>query len=144
MGNNSRESMLSATKKLNWTCKTWRQIHKPNLKSIFQKLRKTKFEQRTITPIKLSHAWQNSNLICIIWWQIHTLNLKSISQKTAEKSPENLIWAKGNNSCKSRSSMTRLELELYYVMTISYTKFEVNIFKDCRKKSGKLNFRKGQ
>ena len=41
----------------------------------------------------------------------------------AEKSPENLILAKGNNSCKCRSSKIKLELELYYVMTNSYTKF---------------------
>ena len=34
--------------------------------------------------------------------------------------------------------MTKLELDLYYVMTISYTKFEVNISKDSREKSGKL------
>ena len=44
----------------------------------------------------------------------------------AEKSLENESLAKGSNSCKSRSSMTKLELELYYVMTNSYTKFEVS------------------
>ena len=52
-----------------------------------------------------------------------------MSQKTAEKSPENLISAKGNNSCKSRSSVTKLKLDLYYVKTNSYTKFQVNISK---------------
>ena len=62
----------------------------------------------------------------------------------AEKSLENLILAKDNNSYKSRSSVTKLELELYYVMTNSYTKFQVNIPKDDREKSGKPNFRKGQ
>ena len=40
--------------------------------------------------------------------------------------------------------MTKLELELYYVMINSYTKFQVNISKDDREKSGKLNFSKGQ
>ena len=39
---------------------------------------------------------------------------------------------------------TTLELELYYVMINSYTKFQVNISKDGREKSGKLNFSKGQ
>ena len=71
-------------------------------------------------------------------WQIHILNFKSISQKTAEKSLENLILAKGNNSCKSRSSVTKVKLDLYHVMSNSYTKFQVNISKDSREKSGKL------
>ena len=77
-------------------------------------------------------------------WQIHIPNFKSIFQKTAEESPENEILAKGNNSYKSRSSVTKLELDLYYVKTKSYTKFQVNISKDNREKSGKLNFSKGQ
>ena len=34
--------------------------------------------------------------------------------------------------------MTKLELDLYYVMTNSYTKYEVNISIDSREKSGKL------
>ena len=37
-----------------------------------------------------------------------------------------------------------LELDLYYVKTNSYIKFQVNISKDSREKSGKLNFSKGQ
>ena len=36
------------------------------------------------------------------------------------------------------SSMTKLALDLYYVKTNSYTKFQVNILKDSREKSGKL------
>ena len=32
----------------------------------------------------------------------------------------------------------KLELDLYYVITNSNTKFQVNISKDCREKSGKL------
>ena len=32
----------------------------------------------------------------------------------------------------------KLKLDLYYVITNSYTKFQVNILKDSRKKSGKL------
>ena len=77
-------------------------------------------------------------------WQIHVPSSKSISQKTTEKSPENLILAKGNNSCKSMSSVKKRELDLYYVKTNSYIEYQVNITKDDREKSGKLNFSKGQ
>ena len=61
---------------------------------------------------------------------------KSIVQKKAEKSPENLMLAKGNNCCKRKSSVTKLKLDLYYVTTNSYTKLQVNISKDGREKSG--------
>ena len=42
------------------------------------------------------------------------------------------------------SSVTKRKLDLYYVKTNSYIKFQVNITKDDREKSGKLNFSKGQ
>ena len=61
-----------------------------------------------------------------------------------KKSPENEILAKGNNSCKSRSNAKKVEHDLYYVKTHSYTKFQVNITKDGREKFGKQNFSKGQ
>ena len=67
-------------------------------------------------------------------------NFNSISQKTVEKSLENYFFKKGNNSCKSRSSVTKLKLDLYYVNTNLYPIFQVNISKDCREKNGKLNF----
>ena len=41
-------------------------------------------------------------------------------------------------------STTKLELDLYYVKTNTYTKFQVNISTDDRKKSRKLNFSKEQ
>ena len=69
---------------------------------------------------------------------------KSKSQKTAEKSQEKKILAKGNNSRKCRSNATKIKLDLYYLKTNSYTKFQLNISKDCRKKSGILNFSKGK
>ena len=47
---------------------------------------------------------------------------KSIKQNMTEKSLGN-IFAKGINSFKSRSSMTKLELDLYRVRSNSYTKF---------------------
>ena len=40
--------------------------------------------------------------------------------------------------------MTKPKLDLYYIMTNPYTKFQVNISKDGREKSGKLNLSKGQ
>ena len=60
------------------------------------------------------------------------------------KSPENLISARGINFCKSRSGVMKVLHKVYYVMTISYTKFPVNNSKGSREKSGKLNFSKGQ
>ena len=51
---------------------------------------------------------------------------------------------KGKDSRKNLSSVTKLKLDLYYVMTNSYTKNQDNISKDDREKSGKLNFSKGE
>ena len=61
-----------------------------------------------------------------------------------KKSPENEILAKGSKSCKSRSNVTKVELDLYYVKANSFTKFQVNITKEGREKFGKLNGCKGQ
>ena len=61
-----------------------------------------------------------------------------------KKSPENDIFAKGNNSCKSKSNATKVELDLYYVKTNLYMKFQLNMSKDDKEKSGKRNFCKGQ
>ena len=82
-----------------------------------RKFGKYKFLQKALTPVKEGQAWRNWNLICIESKAIHIQNCNWISQKTAEKSPENKIWAKGNNSCKSRSIMTKLKLDLFYVQT---------------------------
>ena len=54
-----------------------------------------------------------------------------------KKSPENYILAKGYNSSRSRSNVTKVELDLYYVKTNSFTKFQVNISNDDQEKSGK-------
>ena len=40
--------------------------------------------------------------------------------------------------------MTKLDLDLYYAMTNSCIKFQDNISKDNREKSGKQNFSIGQ
>ena len=122
---------------------------KSNFKLINQNTTEKNFWKKLIFAkginyVKEGQAWRNSNLICIESKVIHIQNFNWITQKTAEKSPENTIWAKGNNSCTSRSSVTKLKLDLFYVPTNSYTKFQVNKSKDGREKSGKLNFSKGQ
>ena len=61
-----------------------------------------------------------------------------------KSSLENEILAKGNNSCKSRSNVTKVELDLYYVKTNSYMKFQGNMSKDDKEKYGKRNFSKEQ
>ena len=66
-----------------------------------------------------------------------------MSGKMAKKNPENIILAKGNNSCKSKSNVTKVKLDLYYVKTNSYTKLQINNTKDRREKSGKQFFCKG-
>ena len=81
--------------------------------------------------------WQKSNLICIKTKLIQIPNFKSISQRTIEKSSENQIFKKANNSSETRSNVTIVELDLYYVKTNSYTKFQVNISKDNGEKFGK-------
>ena len=40
--------------------------------------------------------------------------------------------------------MTKLKLDFFYVITNSYTKFQVNFSKDGREKSGKLNDRESE
>ena len=57
-----------------------------------------------------------------------------------KKSLENEILAKGNNLCKSRSNATKVELDLYYIITNSYMKFQLNMSKDNKEKSGKTKF----
>ena len=50
--------------------------------------------------------------------------------KDDKYSSENEILAKGNISCKSNTGTTNVKFDLYYIKTISYTKFQVNIAKD--------------
>ena len=60
------------------------------------------------------------------------------------ESVESDILAKDNNSYKSMSNATKVKLDLYYVKINPYSKFQVNITKDGREKSGKLHICKGQ
>ena len=69
--------------------------------------------------------------------QIHIWNFNSICRKMTKKSPENENLAKGNNSCKSSSNATKVKLDLCYIKTNPYTKFQVNISKDDGEKFGK-------
>ena len=71
---------------------------------------KTKFYKMQITPGKVGQALQNWNLICIKSKYILIPNFNWISQKAAEKNLENWILAKGNNSCKSKWSVTKPNL----------------------------------
>ena len=47
-----------------------------------------------------------------------------------KKNPENEVLAKGNDKSKSKSNVTKVELDLYHVKINLYTKFEVNISKN--------------
>ena len=44
-----------------------------------------------------------------------------------KKSQKNKILAKGNNSLQSMSNAAKVELDLYYVKTNSYMKFQLNM-----------------
>ena len=96
-----------------------------------------KFLQRAITHVKVGQTRPKSNLTCIMSRQIHIWNFNSICLTMTKKSAENEIFAKGNNSCKRRSNATKVKLDLYYVTTNPYTKFQVNISKDDWEKFGK-------
>ena len=72
-----------------------------------------------MTKLELDLYYVVTNSYTIIWSQY----LKRLQRKGLES----YIWAKGNNSYKSRSSVTKLELDLYYVMANSYNKFEFNV-----------------
>ena len=63
----------------------------------------------------------------------YTTSQVNISKDRREKSGK-LNFKKGNNSYKSRSGVTKLELDLYYVKTNSNTNFQVNIWKNSREK----------
>ena len=102
-----------------------------------EKSGKLNFSKRAVTHVNVGQTRQKLNLICIMSRQIHIPNFTSISLKTGEKKWENLIFAKGNNSSKSKSKETKVELDLYHVKTNSYTKFQVNISKDNWEKFGK-------
>ena len=60
-----------------------------------------------------------------------------------KKSPENEFFAKGNNSCKTRSNATKVKLDLYYVKTNSYMKFQLDMSKDEKKSPENEIFAKG-
>ena len=107
------------------------------------------------------NTWKDTKVKNCLYYvnTIHTPNLMSVSCKTTEKSAENIIFAKDNNSIKSRSKKKKRKkkLDLYYVKTNPYMKFQVNktindnkkkfqvnMSKDDKEKSGKVNFSKGQ
>ena len=101
-------------------------------------VRKTKFMQRALTPVKLGQAWRNTNLICIQSKAIHILNFNWISQKTAEKMQQKKFEQRAITPVKI--CQVRQNLICIKSKPINYTKFQFNISKDCKEKSGKLNF----
>ena len=63
---------------------------------------------------------------------MHGLSLNDLSSQYLSRlqnppPPENKVLGKDNNSCKGRSSMTKIKLAVYYVKTNTYTKYQVNI-----------------
>ena len=77
--------------------------------------------------------------------QIHIPNVKSISQDRRGKSGKRNL-CKGQylgNSIKSTLNMAKFKLDLYYVKTNSYMKFQVNMSKDDKEKSGNEILAKG-
>ena len=73
------------------------------------------------------------------WMKRGKSNFKRVHGKVLKKN-----LAKGNNPRKRRPSLTKLKLNLVWAKIFSNTKFQFNVSKGCREKSGKLNFSKGQ
>ena len=92
-----------------------------------RKVQETTFLQRALTQFKVGQTRQKLNLTCITSRQIYIWNFKSMSGKMAKENPENIILAKGNNSCKRRSNATKVKLDLYHVKTNLNTKRSVMI-----------------
>ena len=81
-------------------------------------------------PVKEGQAWRTWSVY--VKTNSYTKFQVNISKDNCE-SLDYLISAKGNNSCKSSSSVTKRKLDLFYVMTKSYTTFQVNIRKKAEK-----------
>ena len=76
--------------------------------------------------------------------QIHIPKCQVNITRQEKKVRKTIFFGKGNNSIKSRSNTTKLKLDLYYVKTNPYMKFQVNMSKDDKEKFGKRKFSKGQ
>ena len=68
-------------------------------------------------------------------WHIHFPNFRIIFPKPVEKSAENLILVKDNNTCKSKSSIAELEHDLYKSKPMHIPNIEVYNLKDGREKN---------
>ena len=64
-------------------------------------------------------------------------------KRRERKVQETTFFAKGTNSIQSRSNATKVELDLYYVKSNSYMKFQVNVWQDGKGKSGNIILAKG-
>ena len=74
--------------------------------------------------------------------QIYITDFKSILQRRERKARKTTFLQRAITQLKV--GQTRQNLDLYYVETNSNMKFQVNISKDDKEKSGKRNFSKGQ
>ena len=77
-----------------------------------RKVRKTNFEKRAITPGKISQPWQKSNLNCNSSNGSLLPTFIPMRERRGKKSLENEFWSKGNNSWKSESTVTKVELDM--------------------------------
>ena len=75
------------------------------------KIQKMNFEQRAITHEKVGQPWRKSNLICNSSYGSLLLTFSQICESIAKKSPGKRIL-NGNNSWESRSTVTKVELDL--------------------------------
>ena len=73
---------------------------------------KTNFKQRAITHDKVRQPWRKLNLICNFSYGSLLPTFIQVCESIAKKSLENEILTKGNNSWKSRSTVTQVELDL--------------------------------
>ena len=77
-----------------------------------EKSGKRNLEQRAITHEKVGQPWWKSNLIYNSSNGGFLPAFIQICENRVKKSPENEFLTKGNNSWKSRSTVTKVELDL--------------------------------
>ena len=68
------------------------------------------FEQNA--HVNVNQPWRKLNFICNSSYGSLLPTFIQICESIAEKSPENVFWTKGNNSCKSGSNVTKVKLDL--------------------------------
>ena len=100
-----------------------------HVKAEWRKVRKTNFEQRAITHEKVGKPWRKSNFICNSSYGSFVPTFIQICESRVKKIPENEFWTKGNNSWKSRSTVTKVELDLKLFIWNLPTNFHSDMWK---------------